>query len=57
MRRLEQNTTLKPRTEQIITAKISGNALKQESTEEHTQCYVSAVHNCKNIRWRIKKVE
>jgi len=31
VRRLEQNTALNAQTEQFITAKISGNALKQES--------------------------
>jgi len=35
-------------TEQFITAKISGNELKQGSK---TQCYVRAVHNCINIRF------
>ena len=44
----------KTTTEQFITAKVSGNALKQGA--EHTQCYVSAVHNCKNMRMRIKTV-
>jgi len=32
-----------PNAEQFITAKIPDNALKQGV--EHTQCYVSAVHN------------
>ena len=39
-----------PKTEQFMTAKISGNALKQGV--EHTQCYVSAVHNCRTTRLR-----
>jgi len=33
-----------------MTARISGNALGWGV--EHTQCYVSAVHNCKNTRLR-----
>jgi len=53
--RQQQNTALKANTEQFITAEISGNALKQGV--EHTQCYGSAIHNCKNIRLRIKTVE
>jgi len=44
-----------PKTEQFMTAKISGNALKQGV--EHTQCYVSAVLNCKNTRLRECLVE
>jgi len=51
----EQNTALNAKTEQYITAKISGNALKRGV--EHTQFYVGVVHNCKNIRLRIKTVE
>jgi len=43
-------------TEQFITAKISGNALKQGSIER-MQSYVSAVHNCKNVSLRIKGME
>jgi len=43
------------KTEQFITAKISGNALKQGV--EHAQCYVSAVHSCKNTRLRECLVE
>jgi len=39
-----------PKTDQFMTAKISGNALKQGV--EYTQCYVSAVHNCKTTRLR-----
>ena len=34
----------------FMIAKIAGNALKQGV--EHTQWYVSAVHNCKNTRLR-----
>jgi len=44
-----------PKTEQFTTAKVSGNALKQGV--EHTQCYVSAVLNCKNTRLRECLVE
>jgi len=54
VRRLEQNTALNAKTEQFITAKICGNALKQGSRTN--QCYVSAVHNCKNVRLRLKKL-
>ena len=39
-----------PKTEQFITTKISGIALKQGI--EHTHCYVRVVHNCKNTRLR-----
>jgi len=52
-RRPEQNTALNSNIEQFITAKISGKALKQWSRK----CYVSTVHNSKNIRLRIKTVE
>jgi len=38
-----------------MTAKTSGNALKQGV--DHTQCYVSAVLNCKNTRLRECLVE
>jgi len=47
-------------TGRFITVRISGNALKQgggtsdSSLVEHTQYYVRAGHNCKNIRLRIK---
>jgi len=44
-----------PKTEQFMTAKVSGNALKQGV--EHTQCCVSAVLNCKNTRLRECLVE
>ena len=52
-RRPEQNTALNSNIEQFITAKISGKGLKQWSRK----CYVSTVHNSKNIRLRIKTVE
>ena len=44
-----------PNAEQFITAKIPDNALKQGV--EHTQCYVSAVHNWKKVRLREFLVE
>jgi len=44
-----------PKTEQFIPTKTSDNALKQGV--EHTQCYVRAVHNCKNTRLRECLVE
>jgi len=53
--RPEQNTALNAKTEQFITAKISSNALKRGV--EHTQCYVRAVHNCKNIKLCIQRVQ
>jgi len=37
-----------PTTEQFTATKMSDNALKQGV--EHTQCCVSAVHNCKNTK-------
>jgi len=55
IRRLEQSTAFNDKTERFITAKISGNVLKRGV--EQIQCYVSAVHNCKYIRLRIKTVE
>jgi len=51
-----QNTGLNAKTEQFITAEISGNALKQER-RTHATCYISAVHKCNNIRLRMKTVE
>jgi len=44
-----------PKTDQFIPTKISGNVLKPGV--EHTQCYVRAVHNCKNTRLRESLVE
>jgi len=44
------NCQRSPKTEQFMTAKISGNASKQGV--KHTQCSVSAGHNCKNARLR-----
>jgi len=39
VRKLEQNTALSAKTEQCVTAKISGNALKEESrTQVLCQC-------------------
>ena len=51
--RPEQNTTLRAKTEQLRTAKISGNALKQGV--KHTQCYFSAVHNCDKCSKRLHR--
>ena len=53
VRRPEQNTALNAKTEQFVTAKISGKALKQESRK----CHVSSVYNGKNIRLRFETVE
>jgi len=55
VRRLEESTALNAKTEQCITAKLSGNELNRGV--EHTQCYVSAFHDCKNVRLRIETVE
>ena len=43
-RRPGQSIALHAKTEQFVYAKLSSHALKQV---EHTQCYVSAVHNYK----------
>jgi len=48
---LVQNTAFNAETA-VHNYEISGNALKQGV--EHTQCCVSAVHNCKNIRLRLR---
>jgi len=45
---MNTNYQRSPKTEQIVTAEKSGNALKQGV--EHTQSCVSAVGNCKNTR-------
>jgi len=52
--RLEESTALNAKIEQCITAKLSGNELNRGA--EHTQCYVSAFHDCKNVRLRIETV-
>ena len=54
-RRPEQNTALNAKTEQFITAKLSGIALNRGV--EHTHCCASAFHKCKNIRLRKCLVE
>jgi len=41
VRRLEQNTALNAKTEQFITAKISGNALTQGNTTNSMVCQCS----------------
>jgi len=46
VRRLEESTTLNAKTEQCISAKLSGNELNRGV--EHTQGYVSAFHDRKN---------
>ena len=51
--RTEQNTVLNAKTEQFITAKVSGNALKQES-RTNSQCYISAVHTVTQARSQFK---
>ena len=55
-RRPEQNINAK--TEQFMTAKTSGNALKQEIRIHSVLLYVvSAVHNCQSTRLRTETVE
>jgi len=55
VRRPEQETAFIARTEPFITAKYP--ATRQNRRVEHILCYANAVHNCKNIRLRIKTVE
>jgi len=38
-----------------FSTKLSGNKLNRGV--EHTQCYISVFHNCKNVRLRIETVE
>ena len=54
--RPEQNTALKAKTEQFITAKISGNALKQESRTHSVLRQRSSQQQKCSIRLRVKAV-
>ena len=54
--RPEENAALNATADRAVhNSKIIRQSVK--TGIEHTQCYVSVVHKCKNIRLRIKTVE